>query len=175
MTLERLRADMSRAAQLPGVTNIWTMPIINRIDMLTTGVRSEVGVKIFGSDLTVLEDSRGKSAELVRTVPGAANVYPEPLTSGQYLNIRVDREAAARYGSQRRARPGDDSSTRSARRTSARRSKDAGGFRSACGIAGARIAPTPRRSATSPVGRRRRQAGAAARRWRRSSMRAGPR
>ena len=56
MTLDRLRAEMGRAVQLPGVSNIWTMPIINRIDMLTTGIRSEVGVKIFGTDLTVLED-----------------------------------------------------------------------------------------------------------------------
>ena len=57
MTLERLRAEMGRAAELPGVTNIWTMPIINRIDMLTTGVRSEVGVKIYGSDLAVLDET----------------------------------------------------------------------------------------------------------------------
>ncbi len=57
MTLDGLRAEMGRAVQLPGVSNIWTMPIINRIDMLTTGIRSEVGVKIFGTDLTVLEES----------------------------------------------------------------------------------------------------------------------
>src|SRR3977135_4124734 len=55
MTLDRLRADMGRAVELPGVSNIWTMPIVNRIDMLTTGIRSEVGVKIFGTDLQTLE------------------------------------------------------------------------------------------------------------------------
>jgi Cu(I)/Ag(I) efflux system membrane protein CusA/SilA len=98
MTLDRLRAEMGRAVQLPGVSNIWTMPIINRIDMLTTGIRSEVGVKIFGTDLTVLEDLARKVAESVRRVPGASNVYPEQVTSGQYLNIKVDRSAAARYG-----------------------------------------------------------------------------
>jgi len=98
VTLEHLRAEMSRATQLPGVTSIWTMPIVNRIDMLTTGVRSEVGIKVFGSDLDTLEALARRVADVVRTVPGAANVYPEPLTSGQYLDIRVNREAAARYG-----------------------------------------------------------------------------
>src|SRR5688572_13335523 len=98
MTLDGLRAEMGRAVQLPGVSNIWTMPIINRIDMLTTGIRSEVGVKIFGTELTVLEDLARKVADTVRRVPGASNVYPEQVTSAQYLNIEVDRGAAARYG-----------------------------------------------------------------------------
>jgi Cu(I)/Ag(I) efflux system membrane protein CusA/SilA len=74
------------------------MPIINRIDMLTTGIRSEVGVKVFGTDLRVLEDLARKVADAVRRVPGASNVYPEQVTSGQYLNVEVDRSAAARYG-----------------------------------------------------------------------------
>src|SRR6476620_5780083 len=98
MTLDGLRAEMGRAVQLPGVSNIWTMPIINRIDMLTTGIRSEVGVKILGTELTVLEDLTRKVADTVRRVPGASNVYPEQVTSGQYLNIEIDRGAAARYG-----------------------------------------------------------------------------
>jgi copper/silver efflux system protein len=98
MTVERLRAEMGEAVQLPGVANIWTMPIINRIDMLTTGIRSEVGVKIFGTDLDVLEGIARKVADSVRRVRGASNVYPEQVTSGQYLNISVDRAAAARYG-----------------------------------------------------------------------------
>jgi Cu(I)/Ag(I) efflux system membrane protein CusA/SilA len=98
MTLDRLRAEMGRAVQLPGVSNIWTMPIINRIDMLTTGIRSEVGVKIFGTDLALLEELARKVADVVRRVPGASNVYPEQVTSGQYLNIEIDRPAAARYG-----------------------------------------------------------------------------
>jgi len=98
MTLERLRAEMSRAVQLPGVSSIWTMPIINRIDMLTTGVRSEVGVKLYGSDLDVLEGLAARVAETLRRVPGAANVYPERVSSGQYLNIEIDRMAAARHG-----------------------------------------------------------------------------
>jgi Cu(I)/Ag(I) efflux system membrane protein CusA/SilA len=98
MTLDRLRAEMGDAVQMPGVSNIWTMPIINRIDMLTTGIRSEVGVKIYGADLHVLETIGRRVADVLRTVPGASNVYPEQVTSGQYLNISVDREAAARYG-----------------------------------------------------------------------------
>jgi copper/silver efflux system protein len=98
LTLDRLRAEMGRAVQLPGVSNIWTMPIINRIDMLTTGIRSEVGVKVFGTDLPVLEETARRVADVVRRVPGASNVYPEQVTSGQYLNIQVDRAAAARYG-----------------------------------------------------------------------------
>jgi copper/silver efflux system protein len=98
MTVDRLRAEMGRAVEMPGVSNIWTMPIINRIDMLTTGVRSEVGVKIFGTDLGVLETATRRVADVVRQVPGASNVYPEQVTSGQYLNIEIDRAAAARYG-----------------------------------------------------------------------------
>ena len=98
LKLEGLRAEMGQAVQLPGVSTIWTMPIINRIDMLTTGIRSEVGVKVFGTDLTTLEELARKVAETVRRVPGASNVYPEQVTSGQYLNIEIDRGAAARYG-----------------------------------------------------------------------------
>lgn len=98
VTTESLRAEMSRAVQLPGVTSIWTMPIINRIDMLSTGIRSEIGVKVFGADLDVLDGLAREIAAVLNTVPGAANVYPEPVASGQYLNIRVDRAAAARYG-----------------------------------------------------------------------------
>src|SRR6187397_2524389 len=98
MTLDRLRAEMGQAVQLPGISNIWTMPIINRIDMLTTGIRSEVGVKIFGTDLHVLENLARQVADVIRRVQGASNVYPEQVTSGQYLNIEIDRAAAARYG-----------------------------------------------------------------------------
>jgi Cu(I)/Ag(I) efflux system membrane protein CusA/SilA len=98
VTLERLRAEMGDAVQMPGVSNIWTMPIINRIDMLTTGIRSEVGVKIYGADLQTLEMLGRRIAAVIQRVPGASNVYPEQVTSGQYLNISIDREAAARYG-----------------------------------------------------------------------------
>src|SRR5262249_53979177 len=82
----------------PGVSNIWTQPIINRINMLTTGIRSEVGVKVFGSDLKVLEERARAVADALRTIPGATDVYPEQVTGAPYLDIRVNREAAARYG-----------------------------------------------------------------------------
>lgn len=98
MTLDKLRAEMGEAVQMPGVANIWTMPIINRIDMLTTGIRSEVGVKLYGTDLAVLETLARQVADVIGRVRGASNVYPEQVTSGQYLNIEVDRAAAARYG-----------------------------------------------------------------------------
>jgi Cu(I)/Ag(I) efflux system membrane protein CusA/SilA len=98
MTLTKLKSDMDRAVSLPGVANIWTQPIINRIEMLTTGIRSEIGVKIFGSDLKVLEDRARAIADAIHTVPGASDIYPEQVTGAQYLDIRPDREAAARYG-----------------------------------------------------------------------------
>ena len=84
--------------QLPGIATIWTMPIINRIDMLTTGIRSEIGVKVFGSDLTELERKAREIADAVRTVKGASDIYPEQVTGGLYLDIKPNREAAARYG-----------------------------------------------------------------------------
>lgn len=98
MTLPKLKSAMDRAVSLPGVANIWTQPIINRIDMLTTGIRSEIGVKLFGSDLTVLEAKAREIADAVRTVKGASDIYPEQVTGGLYLDIKPNREAAARYG-----------------------------------------------------------------------------
>src|SRR5258707_649312 len=98
MTLPKLKSEMDRAVSLPGVANIWTQPIINRIDMLTTGIRSEIGVKVFGSDLTQLEAKAREIADAVRTVKGASDIYPEQVTGGLYLDIKPNREAAARYG-----------------------------------------------------------------------------
>ena len=98
MTLPKLKSAMDRAVSLPGVANIWTQPIINRIDMLTTGIRSEIGVKLFGSDLTKLEAKAREVADAVRTVKGASDIYPEQVTGGLYLDIKPNREVAARYG-----------------------------------------------------------------------------
>jgi copper/silver efflux system protein len=98
MTLPKLKSAMDRAVSLPGVANIWTQPIINRIDMLTTGIRSEIGVKLFGSDLIELEAKAREVADAVRTVKGASDIYPEQVTGGLYLDIKPNREAAARYG-----------------------------------------------------------------------------
>ncbi|MDQ2920489.1 MAG: CusA/CzcA family heavy metal efflux RND transporter, partial [Acidobacteriota bacterium] len=98
MTRERLIAEMDEKLRMPGVTNIWTQPIINRIDMLTTGIRSQVGVKIFGNDLKALEDVSRRVADVVKTVPGAVDVYPEQISGAPYIDIKINRTAAARYG-----------------------------------------------------------------------------
>jgi Cu(I)/Ag(I) efflux system membrane protein CusA/SilA len=98
MTRDMLIAELDQATTLPGVSNIWTQPIINRINMLTTGIRSEVGVKIFGSDLQALEERARALADVLRGIPGAVDVYPEQVTGAPYLDIRVNRDAAARYG-----------------------------------------------------------------------------
>src|SRR2546426_9113632 len=98
MTRDKLIGEMDAATTLPGVSNIWTQPIINRINMLTTGIRSEVGVKVFGPDLKVLQERAGAVADALRKIPGAADVYAEQVTGAPYLDVRVDRQAAARYG-----------------------------------------------------------------------------
>lgn len=98
MTLERLKSEMDRAVAIPGVANIWTMPIINRIDMLSTGIRSQLGIKVFGSDLATLETLARQIAEVVRQIPGARDVYAEQVTGALYTDIDIDRRTAARYG-----------------------------------------------------------------------------
>lgn len=98
MTREKLIAELDAELKMPGVTNIWTQPIINRIDMLATGIRSQVGIKIFGNDLNTLEQLSRKVAAAAQTVEGAADVYPEQIGGAPYLDIDIDRAAAARYG-----------------------------------------------------------------------------
>jgi Cu(I)/Ag(I) efflux system membrane protein CusA/SilA len=98
LTREKLIAEMDEKLQMPGVTNIWTQPIINRIEMLSTGIRTQVGVKIFGSDLNELEQRSREIASILRTIPGASDVYPEQITGAPYVDIKIDRQAAARYG-----------------------------------------------------------------------------
>ncbi len=98
MTREKLIAELDAALRMPGVTNIWTQPIINRIEMLATGMRSQVGVKIFGNDLKTLEQTSQHVAAIVKEIPGAADVYPEQIGGAPYIDINIDRQAAARYG-----------------------------------------------------------------------------
>jgi Cu(I)/Ag(I) efflux system membrane protein CusA/SilA len=98
MTRDTLIAELDEATAMPGVSNIWTQPIINRINMLTTGIRSEVGVKVFGQDLDVLQERARAVADALRSIPGAVDVYPEQVTGAPYIDIRANREAAARYG-----------------------------------------------------------------------------
>lgn len=98
MTSEQLVRDMDGALRMAGVTNSWTMPIKGRIDMLATGIRTPVGVKIFGPDLVELERLATAVESAVQTVPGTRSAVGERVVSGSYLDIEIDREAAARYG-----------------------------------------------------------------------------
>ncbi|MEO6392602.1 MAG: efflux RND transporter permease subunit, partial [Pyrinomonadaceae bacterium] len=97
LTRESLIAEMDEKLRIPGVTNIWTQPIKNRIDMLSTGIRSQVGIKVFGNDLKTLEELSRKIADGVRGVPGAKDVYPEQISGAPYIDIKINRIAAARY------------------------------------------------------------------------------
>ena len=98
MTYKQLIADMDRAVQLPGVTNSWTMPIKGRIDMLATGIRTPVGIKIFGPNLDTLQMLGQRLEPIIRAVPGTRSVFAERGVSGYYVDIDIDRAEAARYG-----------------------------------------------------------------------------
>ena len=98
MTYDRLVAQMDSAVKLPGVTNAWTMPIRGRIDMLATGIRTPVGIKIFGPDLGELERIGRQVEQAVQSIPGTRSAFAERAVSGYYLDIDIDREAAARHG-----------------------------------------------------------------------------
>ena len=98
MTLDSLTAEMDKALQFPGVSNSWTMPIKARIDMLSTGIRTPVGIKVVGHDLSEMENLARKIEAAVRTVPGTTSAYAERAAGGYYLNIDPNRERLARYG-----------------------------------------------------------------------------
>jgi Cu(I)/Ag(I) efflux system membrane protein CusA/SilA len=98
LTKDQLINEMDAALQMPGVTNIWTQPIINRIEMLSTGIRTQVGIKVFGSDLKTLEQKSKEIAAVVQNVRGAADVYPEQLGGVPYLEIAPRPQEIARYG-----------------------------------------------------------------------------
>ena len=97
-TIDTLIADMDKSLQFPGVSNAWTMPIKARIDMLSTGIRTPVGIKIFGRDLGEMEKLARNIETAVRTVPGTTSAYAERAMGGYYLNIDPDRAQLARYG-----------------------------------------------------------------------------
>ncbi|MBX9636088.1 MAG: CusA/CzcA family heavy metal efflux RND transporter [Nitrosomonas sp.] len=98
MTIDKLIAELDQALQIPGVANAWTMPIKNRTDMLATGIRTPVGIKVFGSNLSEIEAIAKQIEAVVRTVSGTASAYAERITGGYYLDIEPDRLALARYG-----------------------------------------------------------------------------
>jgi Cu(I)/Ag(I) efflux system membrane protein CusA/SilA len=98
MTWDKLVDEMDKKMRLPGVANAWTMPIKNRIDMLSTGIRTPVGIKIFGPDLGKIEEI-GKHLEMVlQSIPGTRSAYAERVTSGYYLDFELKRDEIARYG-----------------------------------------------------------------------------
>ncbi len=98
MTHEKLTAEMNQAIQIPGVTNAWTMPIKTRIDMLSTGIKTPVGIKVSGPDLNVLQDIGQEIEAVIGRVSGTLSVYSERVMGGNYLIFSVDRDAIARYG-----------------------------------------------------------------------------
>jgi Cu(I)/Ag(I) efflux system membrane protein CusA/SilA len=98
MTYDRLVAAMDRATRLPGVTNSWTMPIKGRIDMLATGIRTPVGIKIFGPNLDTLQLLGEEVERVMQQVPGTRSAFAERGVSGYYVDIAIDRAEAARYG-----------------------------------------------------------------------------
>lgn len=98
LTLDKLIAEMDEALQFPGVSNAWTMPIKARIDMLSTGIRTPVGVKVFGKDLAEVEHTAGEIEAVLRNLPGTSSAYAERVNGGYFLDITPDRTRIARYG-----------------------------------------------------------------------------
>ena len=98
MTTDKLIAEMDASLQFPGVSNAWTMPIKARIDMLSTGIRTPVGVKVIGHSLADIETAAREIERVLRTVPGTASAFSERIGGGYYLTIEPDRRALARYG-----------------------------------------------------------------------------
>ena len=98
MTPEKLVEELDRVVKVPGLSNVWVPPIRNRIDMLATGVKSPVGIKVAGADLREIDRITGAIEAAVRKVPGVASALAERLNGGRYIDVRIDRAAAARYG-----------------------------------------------------------------------------
>ncbi len=98
MTTDKLIAELDKALQFPGIANAWTMPIKARIDMLSTGIRTPIGIKVFGKDLVVMERLAREIEVVVKAVPGTTSAFAERITGGFYLDIEPDRTQLARYG-----------------------------------------------------------------------------
>lgn len=98
MTKDKLISELNQKLKIPGVTNGWTQPIINRINMLSTGIRTDVGVKIFGQNLDTLGHLAQTIANDLQGIPGVVDLYPEHVTGGKYLDIKINKKAIGRYG-----------------------------------------------------------------------------
>ncbi len=97
MTMEKLKAELNALIDVPSLTNVWIMPIKNRIDMLATGIKTPVGVKVAGPDLAVIADIGIQIEDIINAVPGTSSVYAERVTGGRFINIDIDRRKAARF------------------------------------------------------------------------------
>jgi Cu(I)/Ag(I) efflux system membrane protein CusA/SilA len=98
MTPDKLVEELDRAVQVPGLSNLWVPPIRNRIDMLATGIKSPIGVKVSGSDLAAIDRIVLRIEQVAKRVPGVSSALAERLTGGRYVDMQIDRAAAARYG-----------------------------------------------------------------------------
>lgn len=98
MTMDRLRQELDQIVQIPGVTNVWIMPIKNRLDMLATGVKTPVGIKVSGPDLREIGRLSAAIEKAIQAVPGTASAYAERTVGGRYVEVDINRLAAARYG-----------------------------------------------------------------------------
>ncbi len=98
MTPDRLVEELDKAVRIPGLSNIWIPPIRNRIDMLATGIKSPIGVKVTGSDLRVIDRIASEVEQVAKGIPGVTSALAERLTGGRYIDVRIDRVAAGRYG-----------------------------------------------------------------------------
>ncbi len=98
ITADDLRAELNRIVNYPGLTNAWVMPIKTRIDMLATGIKTPVGIKVAGPDLTVIQRIGKDLERLLPVVPGTASVYSERVAGGRYIDVDIDRQRASRYG-----------------------------------------------------------------------------
>jgi Cu(I)/Ag(I) efflux system membrane protein CusA/SilA len=98
MTPDKLVGELDRVVQVPGLSNIWVPPVRNRIDMLATGIKSPVGIKVAGMDLREIDRLTGEIERVVKEVPGVSSALAERLNGGRYIDVRIDRDAAARYG-----------------------------------------------------------------------------
>ncbi len=98
MTMEKLRAELNDLIQFPGLPSLWVMPIKNRIDMLATGIKTPVGIKVAGPDLEVIEQIGRQLERVVPQVPGTVSVFSERVTGGRYIDVDIDRARAARHG-----------------------------------------------------------------------------
>ena len=98
LTTQGLIQELDRVVRLPGLSNVWVMPIKNRIDMLATGIKTPVGVKIAGPDLGTIQRVGQRIEQVINSIAGTASVYSERTTGGRYVNVDIDRQAAARYG-----------------------------------------------------------------------------